>query len=110
MKYILPYGMTIRQADKLVKNEFKKRYGISYGEWSMRHKDNAILAVSMMDGDITLTICGVLPPEVRKSTMTIEQFKFTVDSGDMGVALADLKQSLMFWQKTLLHQNKKYTY
>jgi len=99
MKYILPFGMTTKVASELVKKEFKKRYGISYGEWCLRHKDNAILAVNLMDSEICLTICGVLPPEVRKSIMTVNQFEQTVKDGNYGAALADLKQSLCFWQK-----------
>ena len=92
--------MTESFAVNLIKKEFKTRYGVSYGEWSMQHKDNAILAADLTGNIICLTICGILPPEIRKTkTMTVNQFEKSVKDGNFGAALADMKQSLASWQK-----------
>lgn len=96
MIYVLPYGMDTKTASEKVKAEFKKRFGVSYGDWCLQHKDNAILAADLTGNEILLTISGNYPPRPLK---TIGQFKETVNQGKHGEALADLKQSLAAWEK-----------
>lgn len=65
MKIISGFGINPSDADRIMKDEFKQRFGISYGEWCMQHPQNAILAIDLTQKPICFTACGVLPLEKR---------------------------------------------